>query len=416
MQSVTAVILSITPYCIILIGLALMVITDTYIGKKSKKLMLAVLGLTVSLVFQNTADYLLNSGESMLFLRKIVGIWGYSARPAIIVLFISILNKERKNIVYWVLVGINTLIYLSAFFSPIVFTYSDSNLFVRGPLGYTCHVISGILLIGLVMLIIRLFSKNKTLMIMPFLSIIMFSGSVLIDSKIREMQESPVSALTISIIISCVFYFFWIHKQLVYEHENNLKAEQRIKIMISQIQPHFLYNTLSTIQALCLTNPKEASEITGKFGKYLRSNLDSLEQADLIPFNKELEHTRIYADIEKVRFPNITVVYDIKYDDFSLPALSVQPMVENSIHHGVRNREPGIITVSTEKKGKDAVITITDNGVGFDVKNAGKSGVHIGIENVRERIEKMCKGTFEVQSVTNKGTTITITIPKGEKG
>ena len=98
----------------------------------------------------------------------------------------------------------------------------------------------------------------------------------------------------------------------------------------------------------------------------------------------------MYADIEKVRFPNITVNYDIKYDDFSLPALTVQPLVENAIRHGVRHREHGIITVHADKTDIGIVITVNDNGVGFNVENTQKTGTHIGLTNVKERIEKMC--------------------------
>ncbi len=244
------------------------------------------------------------------------------------------------------------------------------------------------------------------------MSTLLVAGAVVIDSEIREMEKLPISALTMAIIVSCVFYFFWIHMQLVDQHERDLLAEQRIRIMMSQIRPHFLYNTLSTIQALCLTDPKEAHEITGKFGKYLRMNLNSLEQPELIPFEQEIRHTKIYAEIEMVRFPNISVEYEIGYSDFCLPALTVQPMVENAIRHGVRNREKGTVTVTADKTDNGVVISVVDNGVGFEVNNIRSEGDHIGIRNVRERIEKMCGGTLEVKSIPGAGTTVVITLPE----
>lgn len=181
--------------------------------------------------------------------------------------------------------------------------------------------------------------------------------------------------------------------------------------MMTQIQPHFLYNTLSTIQVLCLTNPDEAYEITGKFGKYLRQNIDSLEEPELITFDKELEHTQIYTEIEKVRFPEINIVYDVEDEDFSLPALTVQPIVENSIRHGIRNVENGTVTVSVKKQPDCHEIIVADNGVGFDVDSPTKSGTHIGLKNTKERVEKMCGGTLEVTSEIGKGTTVKIRIP-----
>ena len=182
--------------------------------------------------------------------------------------------------------------------------------------------------------------------------------------------------------------------------------------MKTQIQPHFLYNTLSTIQALCDIDPEKASETTGKFAKYLRNNLESLDRTDRIPFEKDMEHTLIYTDIEMIRFPNIRIEQDIEDEDFTLPALTVQPIVENAIRHGVRIREEGIVRISTRRDGDCHEIVISDNGKGFDIEKAGDGGgLHIGVKNVRERIERMCGGTLDIKSRMDEGTVVTIRIP-----
>ena len=186
----------------------------------------------------------------------------------------------------------------------------------------------------------------------------------------------------------------------------------RVQLLVSQIQPHFIFNTLSTIQALCRIDPDKAFDTIEKFGSYLRMNLESLGQPTLIPFQKELEHTRIYAEIEMLRYPEIHIVYDIQDDDFELPALSVQPMVENAIRHGVRGKYSGEVIISSREENGNHVVTIRDNGRGFDpdaVKETEEG--HIGIRNVRERIETMCQGTMRIDSTRWKGTTVTITIP-----
>ncbi|MBR3545070.1 MAG: histidine kinase, partial [Oscillospiraceae bacterium] len=191
---------------------------------------------------------------------------------------------------------------------------------------------------------------------------------------------------------------------------------QRIQIMMTQIQPHFLYNTLSTIQVLCSVDPQQAAEITGKFSVYLRQNLNSLEFPGMTTFEKELEHTRTYADIERVRFPNIRVEYEIEDSGFSLPPLTVQPIVENAIRHGVRIREEGIIRVSARRTEGGHEVVIADNGVGFDVAAAAQNeGTHIGLKNVQERIETMCGGSVTVDSRLGEGTTVTLFIPEREK-
>jgi sensor histidine kinase YesM len=186
--------------------------------------------------------------------------------------------------------------------------------------------------------------------------------------------------------------------------------------MMSQIQPHFLYNTLTTIQALCLENPRKAASITERFAAYLRQNIDSLNETGLIPFRKELDHTLVYAQIEMERFPNIHLDYEIEDEDFLLPALTVQPLVENAIRHGVRGIPRGQIEIITNRLPDYHEIVIRDNGKGFCPEELpGTDRPHIGIQNVRERLKKLCDGTMTINSEEGRGTCITIHIPLGKE-
>ena len=191
--------------------------------------------------------------------------------------------------------------------------------------------------------------------------------------------------------------------------------ESQISIMLSQIQPHFLYNTLNSIYQLCETNPMRARILVNSFSEYLRNNLSSLEEHRLIPFKTELEHINTYLDIEKVRFEDtLEIEYDIKCIDFSLPVLTVQPIVENAVKHGTsKKRGGGTVMISTDENKESYIIKISDTGCGFDPtqpKNDGKK--HIGIENVRQRLFNMCGGTLSIESEVGKGTIATIIIPK----
>ena len=192
--------------------------------------------------------------------------------------------------------------------------------------------------------------------------------------------------------------------------------ESQISIMLSQIQPHFLYNTLNSIYQLCESNPMRARALVNSFSEYLRNNLSSLEEHGLISFKTELEHINTYLDIEKVRFEDtLEIEYDIKCVDFSLPVLTVQPIVENAVKHGTsKKRGVGIVKISTDETKEGYVIRIADTGCGFDPskpKNDGKR--HVGIENVRQRLFNMCLGTLSIESEVGKGTIATIIIPKG---
>ena len=193
--------------------------------------------------------------------------------------------------------------------------------------------------------------------------------------------------------------------------------DSRISIMLSQLQPHFLFNVLNSIYYLCGTNPDTARKVVDQFSTYLRNNLESVEQKTMIPFHKEFDHIQTYLELEKLRFgEELTVVYDIQTDHFFLPVLTVQPLVENAVKHGItKKRGGGVLTLATREEPKSYVVTVTDTGVGFDPAHYMDDGkTHIGIENVRQRLEHMAGGTLKITSTPGSGTTAVIIIPKKE--
>ena len=190
-------------------------------------------------------------------------------------------------------------------------------------------------------------------------------------------------------------------------------TESRIATMISQIQPHFIYNTLGTIEQLCITEPESASKLVRNFSLYLRGNFSELDNAKPIRFSQEMNHVKHYTDIEQVRFPDMTIQYDLRSVEFLLPALSVQPLVENAIKHGLMGlEEGGIVTISAYETEKYYMVEVTDDGVGFDMNAGYDETKHVGIKNIRGRIEAMCGGTLTIESEIGKGTKATIRIPK----
>lgn len=207
----------------------------------------------------------------------------------------------------------------------------------------------------------------------------------------------------------------YLRDKLQAEHE---LAEGRISIMLSQIQPHFLYNVLASIRRLCTVDANEARDALAELSKYLRVNMDSLTLAVPIPFRKELEHVDIYLSLEKRRFgERLQIVLDIQTHNFALPALTLQPIVENAVRYGVTKKdEGGTVTIMAKETDAAFVITVSDDGGGFDPnvkKDDGES--HVGIENVRNRLAAMCGGTLTVRSEIGTGTTVVIKIPKGDE-
>lgn len=349
----------------------------------------------------------------MVTVRTAASVYGYAARPLIIVLFMELVGLERGRRVAWALVVLNAVVFLTAFFSPLAFSMNEEGHFVRGPLGYTSHIVSGILLVWLFVLSVRLYGEaGKRYAAIPSVCVIVIFVAAALDSDLFWSKDW-LPFLTLVMPTVCFVFYLWLHLKLEREYERAQQAEQRIQIMVSQIQPHFLFNTLATIQAFCHTDPQRAAEITERFGAYLRQNIDSLSQTNLVAFSKELEHTRTYADIEMIRFPNVNVTFEIQDEAFRVPALSVQPLVENAIRHGVRIREQGKVEVSSRREGAFHIVEVRDNGVGFDVSalEDGGKGEHIGLSNVRERVELMCGGALQVASTPGEGTTVTLRIP-----
>jgi sensor histidine kinase YesM len=152
------------------------------------------------------------------------------------------------------------------------------------------------------------------------------------------------------------------------------------------------------------------------FAEYLRNNLSALDEPGLVSFETELSHVKTYLEIEKIRFEDtLEIAFDIKCEEFSLPVLTVQPIVENAVKHGTsKKRGGGKVVISTTEDEKYYIINVSDTGLGFDPsvpKNDGKS--HHGIENVRQRLSNMCDGLLTIESEIGVGTLATIKIPKG---
>lgn len=202
------------------------------------------------------------------------------------------------------------------------------------------------------------------------------------------------------------------------QFENEL-VQSKVSVMLSQIQPHFLYNTLVVIRQLCDIDPKTAKEAVTEFATYLRGNLDSLTLNTTIPFEKEMEHIENYVSLEKKRFGDrINMDYDIECVDFEVPSLTIQTIVENAIRHGITKRkEGGTVTIRTRESKKRYIIEVIDNGIGMDLTkppeyNDNRS--HVGLDNVRKRVESMCNGELLFNSTPSIGTTVYMSIPKPE--
>ena len=198
------------------------------------------------------------------------------------------------------------------------------------------------------------------------------------------------------------------------ETEKHLGLTQAAQLAV-QMQPHFIFNTLSAIESLCRTDPQAAAESVENLAGYLRGNMDALASEGLIPFDTEMAHIRQYIALEQAdpsrRF---SFDYELNVRDFSLPALTVQPIVENAVKHGALTRRDGTgrVMLTTEPVGRMIRITVTDNGTGNDdLTESQKEKKGIGIDSTEKRLETLCNGSLRILS-DEHGTRAVILIPK----
>ena len=206
-------------------------------------------------------------------------------------------------------------------------------------------------------------------------------------------------------------------------NKENLRVQKdlydaKVQIMVSQIRPHFMYNALTSIAMMCELDPMTAKKATIAFADYLRGNMDSLKQTRPVPFETELEHLKNYLYIEKLRFDYLlNIEYDIQATGFELPLLSIQPLVENAVKHGVGMKKGGgTVKIASAETDSAFEVIISDDGVGFDMKAPKKDDgrSHVGMENTKRRLKEMCGAEIVIESEVGKGTTARVIIPKKE--
>ena len=191
-------------------------------------------------------------------------------------------------------------------------------------------------------------------------------------------------------------------------------AHQRASIMVLQMRPHFIFNTMMSIYYLCAQDSKKAQQVTLDFTSYLRKNFSAIASENTIPFANELEHTRAYLAVEQVQFEDsLFVEYDTPHTRFRVPPLTLQPIVENAVKHGMDpDSAPLRICIRTRETDAGHEITVEDNGPGFAQTNMDESEPHIALANIQQRLEIMCGGKLTVMPREGGGTVVKVILPE----
>ena len=262
---------------------------------------------------------------------------------SLIVYFRSNLTKPSSRAVSGVLAIIDTIVVIIA---ALLHIFAVSDMVVTGV--YVNIIIGITAVVFIVLLSFEIRGSRRAL-----LSMIMWTPMIMaliLDIFNQFIGFSDLRfftyGLAVTMIAQIVRTVFDLRRKYLesihYQQMQKELYEAKVQVMVSQIRPHFMYNALSSIAMLCKIRPETAYEATIKFSDYLRGNMDSLKQTAPVPFRKELEHLEKYLYIEKLRFgKKLNVEYDIQAEGFEIPLLSIQPLVENAVKHGVGMKEDG---------------------------------------------------------------------------
>lgn len=406
--------------------LSLMHSIDSVPNDKGSKLFFVLIGLVYEGILSDNFKWLVNGIPEYIHVNYLMVVLSYIITPLVGLVFFNYQDfvfsddskgsKPVKHLLY-ILMIVDILFIINGTATEFLFMINDTGEFKAGPGVPLAYLYT--LVVLLVCVVENLRRRISTRIRIAFL---VFTITPII-AVIWILIYSDIAVSYVTMFLVLMFVYGVVHTQRTIElAQNKAKlaeqskelTEKQMQLMVSQIQPHFLYNTLTVIYQLCGKDTKLARKTIQDFSDYLRTNMDSIKTNKPIPFEKELKHTQIYLSIELLRFGNILdVQYDIQCSDFLIPALTLQPIAENAVKYGIRSREEGgTVTISTKREDGKIYIIVHDDGMGFDPlaekPNDGRS--HVGIDNVKSRLSLMSNGQIMINSKIGEGTTVTIVL------
>ena len=308
------------------------------------------------------------------------------------------------------LLGIFVALLIVGQFTTAFCYVTDDNQFVRGPLWALWLVpIALMLLLNIIVLIKRRRQLSKKYYVALMIYLLPMTASILIHMFV------PVEIFIVfgMALLALVMFILILRDNIEkYTRGQSEIARQHAGIMVLQMRPHFIYNTMTTIYYLCKQDADKAQEVTRDFTTYLRQNFTAIASEEAVPFQEELKHTQAYLAVEQAQHEdNLFVTFDTPHTNFRVPPLTLQPLVENAVKHGMDpNGEPLHIYVKTRETDSGSEIIVENDGPDFNP--ADDNEPHIALANIRERLKMMCKGTLKIAPRQEGGTVVTVVIPQ----
>ena len=255
------------------------------------------------------------------------------------------------------------------------------------------------------------------------------------DTMFFFLRNAMLYLLVVGVSVAIRMTGQWYRAENIRKDLERSRSEAELQNLKSQLNPHFLFNTLNTIASFTRTDPLRARELLREFSSFYRATLDN--SGSLIPVSREVAQTKRYLTFEKARFgeDRVLATFDVSEDveDTLVPAFVIQPIVENAVRHGMGDDDALRIDVTIHQDGEDAIlIAVADNGVGMDEGTAARlfdersarpdasspqgGGAGVAMHNISERIHRFYgpHSYTRVESAPGKGTKVLLHLDLSE--
>ena len=328
--------------------------------------------------------------------------YGYVAYSLVIPMFtLYFMETERDNGKTW-----------DSFFWMMLQTLISILVILTVVYGRSDYLIALSCTLQNLLLIVMLWISSKNLNeIIRFLVATLFPISTALSGMM--FKELRIQGIGISLMLLLVFFGYQAEMERELLNKKVELSENKVSLLMEQIHPHFIYNALQQIALLCDEDADAVKPAIYNFSSYLRKNFEALTNEKMIPFGQEMEHVDAYVALSRI-LPsrNFSIEKNFKIKDFRIPALTIQPLVENAIYYGIGMSEAGdVIKIETKEEGGYVLIIVSDDGHGKKTElSTQKKYKSVGTANVKTRLKILCDGELSLNKSEN-GTQAIIRIP-----
>lgn len=364
----------------------------------------------VAVLFLTDRPFWFNVLETASVVASYLAEWCFG----LFVVTLTDLSSAAKRVVLS-FVGVSCLAWIALFIVNCIdpFLYDFGELRYLSGVGAVCAQVNGFVFAGLAILLLLWKGDKMAMRGRVFMSVTLLlpMTSMIWDSLIPGLS-SRYELVFLTMAANYIHVIFALTETT--QRQVNQLERQKVFSTMERIKPHYIYNVLASIYYLCDRDVDLAKQAIEIFSDYLRDALSLMEEQTLVPFSRELRIVQNYLDLEKMRFGDkVRVRYRIYADEFLIPPFSVQPLVENSVKHGLANSEDGGEIVITSFEDDDGyIVMIQDSYEGFDPDRQESGSGGSGTKYIREILGMTVNGILRIDSKPGYGTVSSIVIPK----